>query len=144
LRPDYYPRTDDERRRVLDAIQKHGDVDVFKRAARLRGWLSGNPGGGPNTSRRVSDARARPPHPGPLPRFAGAREGASVGTDSVLVQWARDSAYRFFPLVEHSTFGLTLHPLDLATNKLLAIVGRREVRDWIDIVECHDKVQPLG
>jgi hypothetical protein len=42
LRPDYYPRTDDERRRVLETIQKHGDVDVFKRAARLREWLSRN------------------------------------------------------------------------------------------------------
>jgi hypothetical protein len=40
LRPDYYPRTDDERRRVLDAIRKHGDVETFKRAARLQTWLS--------------------------------------------------------------------------------------------------------
>jgi hypothetical protein len=58
-------------------------------------------------------------------------------TATVLVQWARDSAFRFFPLVEHDIFGLTLHPFDLATNKLLALVGRREARDWIDIVECH-------
>jgi hypothetical protein len=40
LRPDYYPRTDDERRRVLYAIQKQGDVDLYKRAARLQQWLS--------------------------------------------------------------------------------------------------------
>jgi hypothetical protein len=40
LRPDYYPRTDVERRRVLESIQKHGDVEVFKRAARLQEWLS--------------------------------------------------------------------------------------------------------
>jgi hypothetical protein len=77
-----------------------------------------------------------------LPTFIEAR--VSDANDAVLVQWVRDSAYRFFPLVEHDTFGLTLHPLDLATNKLLAVVGRRTARDWIDIVQCHEKVQPLG
>jgi hypothetical protein len=40
LRPDYYPQTDVERRRVLDTIQKHADLEVFKRAARLQEWLS--------------------------------------------------------------------------------------------------------
>jgi hypothetical protein len=54
------------------------------------------------------------------------------------------ASYRFFPLVEHETFGLTLHPLDLATNKLLAVIGRREPRDFVDIVRCHEAVQPLG
>jgi hypothetical protein len=77
-----------------------------------------------------------------LRAFVEAR--VSDATEAVLVQWAQDSAFRFFPLVEHETFGLTLHPLDLATNKLLAIVGRREARDWIDIVKCHDDLQPLG
>jgi hypothetical protein len=45
------------------------------------------------------------------------------GEDSVLMQWARDSAFRFFPLVEHDELGLTLHPVDLATSK---------VRHWSD------------
>jgi hypothetical protein len=40
LRPDYYPTTDPERLRVLDSIEQHADVAVFKRAARLRQWLS--------------------------------------------------------------------------------------------------------
>lgn len=40
LRPDYYPHTDVERQRVLESIQKHADVEVFKRAARLEEWLS--------------------------------------------------------------------------------------------------------
>lgn len=62
----------------------------------------------------------------------------------VLLQWVRDSAYRFFPLVEHDDFGLTLHPYDLATNKVLAMVGRVEVRDWIDVIECHANIQRLG
>ncbi len=51
------------------------------------------------------------------------------------MQWARDSAYRFFPLVDHPEFGLVLHPFDLATNKVLALAGRLEVRDWIDVIE---------
>lgn len=64
--------------------------------------------------------------------------------DSVAMQWTSDSAYRFFPLLEHDDFGLTLHPFDLATNKVLALVGRLEVRDWVDVIACHDKVQRLG
>ena len=68
----------------------------------------------------------------------------SLGGESVLMQWARDSAFRFFPLVEDDDFGLVLHPFDLATNKVLALAGRLEVRDWIDLISCHDKLQPLG
>jgi hypothetical protein len=67
-----------------------------------------------------------------------------AGGEVCLVQWVRDSAYRFFPLVKHDDFGLTLHPFDLATNKVLALVGRVEVRDWVDAIECHDRLQPLG
>ena len=40
LKPDYYPRTDDERRRVLYEIQKHADVERYQRAARFQRWLS--------------------------------------------------------------------------------------------------------
>ncbi|RKX36287.1 MAG: hypothetical protein DRP64_18795 [Verrucomicrobia bacterium] len=64
--------------------------------------------------------------------------------DQVLLQWVRDSAYRFFPLVEDECLGLTLHPFDLATNKVLALVGRLEIRDWIDVQESTRKIQPLG
>jgi hypothetical protein len=77
-----------------------------------------------------------------LPAFVEAR--VRRDGEVVLVQWAQDSAFRFFPLVEHEVFGLTLHAFDLATNKLLAVLGRREVRDWIDLLQCHDKIQPLG
>ncbi len=66
------------------------------------------------------------------------------GTESVLMQWAQDSAYRFFPLARHDDLGLTLHPFDLATNKVLALVGRLEARDWIDVITCHERIQPLG
>jgi len=64
--------------------------------------------------------------------------------ESVLMQWARDSAFRFFPLVEDDLLGLVLHPFDLATNKVLALAGRLEARDWIDVLNCHEYIQPLG
>lgn len=65
-------------------------------------------------------------------------------SERLLVQWVRDSSYRFFPLVEDDTFGLVLHPFDLATNKVLALVGRLEPRDWVDAIESHDRLQPMG
>jgi len=68
----------------------------------------------------------------------------ALGGESVILEWTRDSAYRFFPLVEHVELGLTLHPLDLATNKVLALIGRVEARDWIDVLACVEHVQPLG
>jgi hypothetical protein len=64
--------------------------------------------------------------------------------ESVRMEWARDSAYRFFPLLRHDEFGLVLHPFDLATNKVLALVGRLEVRDWVDVIHCAERLQPLG
>lgn len=68
----------------------------------------------------------------------------AAGGDRVLLEWARDSAFRFFPLQRHEEFGLTLHPFDLATSKVLALVGRLEVRDWVDVIATHDRLQPLG
>ena len=63
---------------------------------------------------------------------------------SVVLQWARDSAYRFYPLLQDDNFGLVLHPFDLATNKVLALIGRLEVRDWVDVIHCDRTLQPLG
>lgn len=66
-------------------------------------------------------------------------------TLKAIVQWTKDSAFRFFPLVQNNPkFGLTLHPFDLATNKVLALAGRLETRDWIDVIRCHESIQPLG
>ena len=66
------------------------------------------------------------------------------GREAVLLQWLQDSAYRFFPLLRQEPFGLTLHPFDLATNKVLALVGRVEVRDWIDTIASSEGIQHLG
>ena len=71
---------------------------------------------------------------------------AAVGKDGTVteIQWGTDSAYRFFPLATDDVTGFTLHPLDLATNKLSALVGRAEPRDWIDVIEAVKGVQPLA
>lgn len=68
----------------------------------------------------------------------------SRGNDQTAMQWARDSAFRFFPLMADDLMGLVLHPFDLATNKILAMVGRLEVRDWIDVIGCDRRIQPFG
>ncbi len=62
----------------------------------------------------------------------------------VSVEWAVDSAFRFFPLVRGPESLPSLHPFDLATNKTLALIGRLEPRDWIDLIACHDRIQQLG
>ena len=40
LKPDYYPSTDGEALRVLDAIERHGDRAAFQRSSEIRQWLS--------------------------------------------------------------------------------------------------------
>jgi len=50
FRPDYYPRTDPERQQVLDAIQERSSRDVFRRAGRLKAWLSRHSSGGSASS----------------------------------------------------------------------------------------------
>ena len=65
------------------------------------------------------------------------------GDNRTEIQWGTDSAYRFFPLVEDDVTGFTLHPIDLATNKLSALVGRTEPRDWIDVITAIRHIQPF-
>jgi hypothetical protein len=77
-------------------------------------------------------------------RPAFVEAAVSRGGEGVLMEWVRDSAYRFFPLVQHPDLGLTLHPFDLATNKVLALVGRLEARDWVDVIHAGERIQPLG
>jgi len=60
------------------------------------------------------------------------------------IQWGIDSAYRFFPLVKDEVAGFTLHPLDLAANKLAVLVGRTEPRNWIDVITASRELQPLA
>jgi len=39
LKADYYPETPEEALRVLDTIQRHGDLDAFRRAGELKRWV---------------------------------------------------------------------------------------------------------
>lgn len=68
----------------------------------------------------------------------------SLGSNRTSIQWARNSAFRFFPLIENEYIGFSLHPFDLATNKVLAMAGRLEVRDWIDFLSCDRELQQFG
>jgi len=66
----------------------------------------------------------------------------SQGEDSVEIDWAADSAFRYFPIESDPLFGQRLHLFDMATNKALALSARSETRDFVDIVEL-DRIYPL-
>ena len=59
------------------------------------------------------------------------------------LEWVVDAEFRFFPVIRDDTFGYMLHPVDLATNKVMAAAGRREVRDIVDVVTIHETILPL-
>ena len=66
-------------------------------------------------------------------------------SNATRVDWAHDSAWRFMLLVHDALGGLLLlHPIDLAVNKTLALAGRDEPRDFVDILYAHERVLPLG
>lgn len=64
--------------------------------------------------------------------------------EATKVEWAHDSAWRFLPVIKCEQTGYRLHPIDLATNKVLALVGRNEPRDLLDTLMVHAEVLPLG
>jgi len=66
------------------------------------------------------------------------------GRDSVKLDWARDSAFRFFKVQADLEMGFVLHPADVATNKVLALAGRFEARDFVDVNYLHHEGMPLG
>jgi hypothetical protein len=63
----------------------------------------------------------------------------SRGKESVEIDWAADSAFRFFPIEQDPQFGWRLHLFDLATNKALTLSARTETRDYVDILELHQR-----
>jgi hypothetical protein len=60
------------------------------------------------------------------------------------LEWAADSAFRFFPLVADAVLGFRLHDADAATNKVLAAIGRVKVRDIIDLLHLDRTYIPLS
>ncbi|AHF91536.1 hypothetical protein OPIT5_16195 [Opitutaceae bacterium TAV5] len=71
---------------------------------------------------------------------------ALVGKDGAAtkVEWAHDSAWRFLPPVENADVGWQLHPVDLSINKILALAGRDEPRDFLDTIYVHRQHLSLG
>jgi hypothetical protein len=66
------------------------------------------------------------------------------GGERLRLDWTSDSAFRFFPAVPDEDFGYRLHDADLATNKLLALAGRSEIRDYLDILQIDRNYLGLG
>lgn len=66
------------------------------------------------------------------------------GNDATKVEWSHDSSWRFLPAIQVEGIGYQLDPLDLGINKLLALAGRDEPRDFIDILYIHENILPLG
>lgn len=64
--------------------------------------------------------------------------------ESTKLEWVVDSDFRFYPAQRDPDFGYVLHPVDLATNKIMAAAGRREPRDIVDLVDIHERILPLG
>lgn len=66
------------------------------------------------------------------------------GSDSLKLEWARDTAFRFFPVEDDKLLGYRLHDIDLAVNKCLALANRNEVRDILDLIQLHKGVISLA
>lgn len=77
-----------------------------------------------------------------LPGFV--RAVVRLDEEATRVDWAHDSAWRFMPLTRDELGGLLLHPIDLAINKVLAVAGRDEPRDFVDILFVHRRVLRLA
>ncbi|HEY1793005.1 MAG TPA: hypothetical protein VGG34_08800 [Opitutaceae bacterium] len=76
------------------------------------------------------------------PGFIRAIVGREDGTTKV--DWVHDSAWRFFPPLPDPQVGFRLHPIDLAVNKVLALSGRDEPRDFLDVIHVHEHLLSLG
>lgn len=108
-----YSRDFDIFHQAITEVQQNADCDIL--ALRMAGYVV------------AETLRSRP---------ASGFIEAVVGRDdnTVDIQWVFDSAVRFFPVVRDDLFGWRLHDLDMAVNKTLALAGRREARDYYDIV----------
>ncbi len=79
-----------------------------------------------------------------MDRPAFQRAMVSRDAESLRLEWVQDSAFRFFPAQRDDQFGWRLHLADLATNKILALAGRWEARDFVDALYLDDAFASLG
>jgi len=63
------------------------------------------------------------------------RAKVSRAENTVQIDWAADSAFRFFPIERDPLLGWRLHLFDAALNKALALAARTETRDYVDIIQ---------
>ena len=63
---------------------------------------------------------------------------------STKIEWVFDSAFRFFPVEPDADLGWRLNFWDAATNKTLALFGRHEFRDYVDVNFLHRQHLHLG
>jgi len=81
----------------------------------------------------------------PLKIRSGRREFRVEGLgEQMILEWAVDSDFRFFPTQSDDVFGYVLHPVDLAANKAAAAADRRVPRDVVDLVTIYETILPLG
>jgi hypothetical protein len=66
------------------------------------------------------------------------------GGQQTKIEWVQDSAFRFFPVEPDLELGWRLSFWDAASNKVLALVGRQEFRDYIDALYLHECHLHLG
>ncbi len=100
------------------AVAAAGDTDFLMREGFGIEWLVNRPG---------------------FQRALVSRDGQSLR-----LEWTQDSAFRFFPAQPDAEFGWRLHLADLATNKVLALAGRWEVRDFVDTLYLDESYASLG
>jgi hypothetical protein len=80
------------------------------------------------------------PHPQP----AFQRGFVSQADRQTKIEWLYDSAFRFFPVEPDVDLGYRLNFWDAATNKLLALAGRNEFRDYLDVLWLDQHHLSLG
>lgn len=66
------------------------------------------------------------------------------GDQELGLDWAYDSAFRFFPIQPDEEFGYCLHLMDVAVNKVLALAGRTEIRGYVDTLYLDRTSLRLG
>lgn len=66
------------------------------------------------------------------------------GGAATKLEWVFDSAFRFFPVEADAELGYALNFWDAATNKTLALAGRGELRDYLDVLHLHRRHLSLG
>lgn len=119
-----------------DALRYSGDIDVFHdREDRVAAAALSDAETLAGAGYRVSWLRQ-------LPLIYTAK--VARGDATTRLEWVVDSDFRFFPTVRDEVFGYILHPVDLATNRVMAAAGRREVRDLVDLVTIQDTILSLG